>query len=187
MSSGSNTRARALHRDVSPSASTPSSTSFSMSMSDGKPQAFKMNGQRSRVLPEVSARMRAIRGKNTAPELVARRILHAQGFRFRLHRRDLPGTPDIVLPRFTLAILVHGCFWHRHAGCCLARLPKANPGYWLPKFKKIAARDRSTSKQLRSLGWQVLTIWECETKQPEILSARLARSLRGAGGRRLRA
>ncbi|MGH3628088.1 MAG: very short patch repair endonuclease [Sciscionella sp.] len=87
--------------------------------------------------------MRAIRGKNTAPELVTRRILHGQGFRFRLHRRDLPGTPDIVMCRFRLAILVHGCFWHQHAGCRLARPPKANPAYWRPKFKRIATRDRS--------------------------------------------
>jgi len=129
------------------------------------------------VDPEISRRMRRIQAKNTSPEVTTRRILHSSGFRFRLHRRDLPGTPDIVLPRLRVAVFVNGCFWHQHSGCRLARPPKANPGYWVPKFQRIAARDRTAADRLESLGWHVLVVWECETRRPDQLSARLSRCL----------
>lgn len=111
--------------------------------------------------------MRAIRSKNTVPELAVRRLLHAAGYRFRLHRRDLPGTPDIVLPRHRSVIFVHGCFWHQHPDptCRNAQLPRSNTGYWLPKLERNAERDRDATESLQSMGWRVLTVWECETKE----------------------
>lgn len=124
-----------------------------------------------------SAHMRLIRGKNTLPELRVRQLLHAMGYRFRLHRRDLPGSPDIVLPRFRLAIFVHGCFWHQHDGCRLARLPKSRLEYWLPKFRRIAIRDEQAVQALASRGWETATIWECETTKEPALRARLSKLL----------
>ncbi|MBN9091539.1 MAG: DNA mismatch endonuclease Vsr [Reyranella sp.] len=119
--------------------------------------------------------MRSITKKNTRPELAVRRALHAMGLRFRLHGSDLPGTPDVILPRHKAAILVHGCFWHQHPGCKYARLPRARPEYWLPKLRRNAARDTESRKALRSKGWRVFVIWECETKDIRILTCRLHR------------
>lgn len=106
--------------------------------------------------------MRSIRKTDTAPEIAVRREIHRLGFRFRLHVRELPGTPDIVLPRLRKAVLVHGCFWHQHLGCRLARLPRTRPGYWLPKLARNRERDVMANVALTNLGWNALTVWECE-------------------------
>src|SRR5208283_218253 len=101
-----------------------------------------------------SALMRAVRGKDTKPEVRVRRVLHHMGLRFRLHRGDLPGRPDIVLPRWKLVIFVHGCFWHRHAGCKKTTTPAANHAFWQNKFEQNRKRDRRKCRQLRQCGWQ---------------------------------
>ncbi|MCC9007523.1 very short patch repair endonuclease [Pseudomonas putida] len=119
--------------------------------------------------------MRAVKRAHTGPEIVVRRALHALGLRFRLHRRDLPGSPDIVLPRFRTVVFVHGCFWHRHLGCRYASVPKSRQEYWLPKFKANVERDAKKEAQLCELGWRVLVIWECETRKPTELEERLRR------------
>ena len=110
-----------------------------------------------------SALMARVRQKNTTPEMVVRRLLHRMGYRFRLHLKDLPGCPDIVLPRHKKVILVHGCFWHQH-DCKKASLPRSNVEFWTDKLGKNVQRDRRTVEQLALLGWGSLTIWECETK-----------------------
>jgi DNA mismatch endonuclease (patch repair protein) len=117
--------------------------------------------------------MRAVKRAHTAPEIVVRQALHALGLRFRLHRRDLPGSPDIVLPKFRTVVFVHGCFWHRHPNCRYATTPKSRQEYWLPKFEANLERDARKEAQLRDLGWRVLVVWECETKSLEALVARL--------------
>jgi len=117
--------------------------------------------------------MRAVKRAHTAPEIIVRQTLHALGLRFRLQRRDLPGSPDIVLPRFRTAIFVHGCFWHRHPGCRYATTPKTRQEYWLPKFIANVERDARKESQLRERGWRVLVVWECETRQLESLKERL--------------
>lgn len=106
--------------------------------------------------------MRANKGRNTSPEIAVRSMLHAMGYRFRLHRRDLPGSPDIVLPGRRVAIQVHGCFWHQHEGCRRATLPKTRRDYWLPKLMANKARDRDAEHRLADLGWTVQVVWECE-------------------------
>ncbi|MEQ8450053.1 MAG: DNA mismatch endonuclease Vsr [Nitratireductor sp.] len=126
--------------------------------------------------PAVSAaRSRIMRGnrqKDTKPELVVRRCLHAMGYRFRLHRRDLPGNPDIVLPRHHTVIQVHGCFWHQHAGCKLANVPRTRRDYWIPKLAHNVERDAASAKALEALGWRVITIWECDVNDPAALRDR---------------
>jgi len=117
--------------------------------------------------------MRAIRKKHTKPEIRVRRRLHALGFRFRLHRRDLPGTPDIVLPRHRAVIQVHGCFWHQHPGCRHATQPRTRQGYWLPKLERNVARDRAAAAALEALGWRLLVLWECELGDDAQLDAKL--------------
>jgi DNA mismatch endonuclease, patch repair protein len=119
--------------------------------------------------------MASVGTKDTAPELAVRRLLHSMGYRFRLHRRDLPGTPDIVLPRYEKAIFVHGCFWHGHAGCRFGRLPKSRLGYWAPKIAANRARDIRKATALRRVGWSVSTVWACETKDLSKLAGRLQR------------
>lgn len=106
--------------------------------------------------------MSAIRGRDTSPELVVRRYLHAQGLRYRLHVRTLPGRPDIVIRRLRTVIFIHGCFWHQHAGCRYATMPKSNRAFWRAKLLGNVARDRRNSARLRRMGWRVLTIWECD-------------------------
>ena len=106
--------------------------------------------------------MSRIRSKNTSPEVALRRELHAMGFRFRLHRKDLPGKPDIVLPRYRTAVFVHGCFWHRHDGCKVATTPKSNTGFWQEKFDRNVARDARSEDLLKDQGWKVIVVWECE-------------------------
>lgn len=120
-----------------------------------------------------SDHMRRIRGKDTGPELRVRRLLHQLGYRFRLHRRDLPGSPDIVLPRLKLAIFVHGCFWHQHPGCRLARQPKSRLEYWLPKLERNAQRDKKSLAAVRAAGWRGHVVWECETQALEPLRRNL--------------
>ena len=118
--------------------------------------------------------MRQVRSRDTNPEKLVRSLLHAMGYRFRLHRRDLPGCPDIVLPRYDAIIFVHGCFWHRHRGCPRSTMPASNKAYWLPKFERTVARDARNTRQLRRLGWRVMTVWECQTADRVRLAKRLA-------------
>lgn len=108
--------------------------------------------------------MSRIGTRNTAPEIMVRKGLHRLGFRFRLHREDLPGKPDIVLPKYDAVILVHGCFWHGHEGCRYFRVPKTNSTFWIEKIGRNVARDARVVAALRALGWRVLTIWECATR-----------------------
>ncbi|MDG5974849.1 DNA mismatch endonuclease vsr [Hydrogenophaga taeniospiralis CCUG 15921] len=105
--------------------------------------------------------MSGIRSRNTVPEIRVRRLLHRQGYRFRLHRGDLPGTPDIVLPSRRIAIFVHGCFWHLHQGCRLARVPGTREDFWRAKLTRNRERDEAAIAKLRALGWRVLVVWEC--------------------------
>ena len=124
--------------------------------------------------------MSRIRSTNTKPEILLRSLLHRMGFRFRLHRRDLPGRPDIVLPKYRTVILVHGCFWHQHPGCVEATYPKSNTTYWKAKLDGNVARDRINQRALQKGGWQVLRFWECQIeKDPGGIALRLARKLRG--------
>ena len=106
--------------------------------------------------------MSRIKSGNTRPEIVVRSLLHNMGYRFRLHRKDLPGKPDIVLPRFKSVIFVHGCFWHRHKGCKNAASPKTKKTFWREKFKANVIRDKKVQEELNSMGWKILIIWECE-------------------------
>lgn len=120
------------------------------------------------VSPEVRSRMMSgIQGKNTKPEVIVRKLLHASGYRFRLHRRDLPGAPDIVLPGRQVAIFVHGCFWHLHSGCRFAKLPATRPEFWKAKLGANVKRDVRAIENLRVLGWRALCVWECATRDKE--------------------
>lgn len=118
---------------------------------------------------ERSQRMKLIRGKNTAPEMLVRRLVHSMGFRYSLHRRDLAGSPDMVFPRLNKIIFVHGCFWHRHAGtrCRLARLPKSKLDFWKSKLESNRLRDQKNLRALRSTGWKILVVWECQLSDKE--------------------
>lgn len=107
--------------------------------------------------------MRSVKRKDTLPEMRVRRCLHRLGVRYRLHRKDLPGSPDIVSPRRRLCIFVHGCFWHRHQHCPRATFPKSNTAYWEKKFADNIERDRRDAERLRDMGWRVETVWECQT------------------------
>lgn len=127
-----------------------------------------------RLTPDQrSANMARVRGKDTAPELLVRRVAHRLGLRFRLHRSDLPGKPDLVLPRHRLVVLVHGCFWHRHPDCRRATTPSTRTEFWTRKFDATIARDARQRDELEASGWRVLTLWECELKDPAQLEARL--------------
>lgn len=121
-----------------------------------------------------SEMMSGIRGRDTKPEIAVRRLAHRLGYRFRLHRRDLPGTPDLVFPGRKKVIFVHGCFWHRHPGCRFAYQPKSNVGKWQAKFEANVARDARVREELARIGWDVLTIWECETADLDMLTNKLA-------------
>lgn len=121
--------------------------------------------------PTRSRMMSGIRGKDTKPERLVRQALFKAGFRFRLHRRDLPGVPDIVLPGRRVVVFVHGCFWHVHVGCPNARLPATRPDFWRAKLSGNVDRDRAARELLVSTGWRVLTVWECATRDSRILGA----------------
>ena len=122
---------------------------------------------RSKIMSKVPQR-------NTTPEKLVCSYLHRQGFRFRLHRRDLPGSPDIALPKYRTAIFVHGCFWHQHRGCHKSRKPTSNTEYWDEKLSANVVRDRKKITALKKLGWRVIVIWECQTKKPEFLYRKFA-------------
>lgn len=115
--------------------------------------------------------MSGIRGKNTKPEVMVRKMLHAMGYRFRLHRRDLPGAPDIVLPGRKVAIFVHGCFWHMHSGCRFAKLPTTRPEFWKAKLQGNTDRDQAAVVELNAMGWRVLWVWECATRAKDASDA----------------
>lgn len=123
-----------------------------------------------------SANMRAIRSSDTKPELLVRKLVHRCGYRFRLHRKDLPGKPDLVFPGRNAVIFVHGCFWHMH-GCPSVGVPKSNADYWLPKLMRNCARDAEHVEALAKLGWRVLTVWDCETRDLSALEERLRKFL----------
>lgn len=130
------------------------------------------------VDPKRSANMARIGPRDTAPELTVRRLLHRLGYRFRLCVGDLPGRPDVVLPRHRTIFLIHGCFWHRHPGCRFAYSPKSRVSFWEDKFRRNVARDRKVVQELKKREWKVHIIWECETHDKALLERLLVRSLR---------
>ena len=117
--------------------------------------------------------MSRIKGKDTKPEIRVRKMMHRMGYRFRIHRKDLPGRPDIVLPKYKTVIFVHGCYWHRHKRCKLAYTPKSRVEFWTEKFDSNVKRDREHKAELVKLGWNVGVIWECETQDQAVLSGRI--------------
>lgn len=124
-----------------------------------------------------SANMRAVRSRNTRPEVRVRQIIHRLGYRFRLHQVDLPGKPDIALQRLQKAIYVHGCFWHQHKGCRRATIPQSNRAFWLRKLRRNVVRDSEQLVLIRKRGWRVMVVWECELKKERRLQAKLERFL----------
>lgn len=125
--------------------------------------------------------MGRIRGRDTAPEMTVRRLLYAMGYRYRLHARELPGRPDIVLRSRQVAVFVHGCFWHRH-DCGLAYVPKTRPDFWQRKFEGNVARDERTRRALEAAGWRVVVVWECQLNDVTALRRRLAKEVGPVGG-----
>lgn len=119
--------------------------------------------------------MRANKAKDTAPEMAVRRMLHKKGFRYRLHKNDLPGKPDIAFPKLRRVVFVHGCFWHQHPdpACKIARMPKSRLDFWGPKLEANSRRDSENEAALRERGWDVITIWECQLRDPSAVEARL--------------
>lgn len=117
--------------------------------------------------------MAAVHSKNTKPEMVVRKLVFGMGYRYRLHSAKLPGKPDMVFPGKCKVIFVHGCFWHRHKGCRYATSPKTRVDFWEGKFAANVARDKRTERELKKLGWSVLTVWQCQLKEPERLAKRL--------------
>lgn len=125
--------------------------------------------------------MRAVKGRDTATEMTVRRLAHSLGFRYRLHRRDLPGTPDLVFPARRAVVFVHGCFWHQHHCPRGSRLPKTRREYWESKLRRNQNRDRRNQKLLREMGWRVLVVWECQIKDDQRLATTLQRFLAPGG------
>lgn len=132
--------------------------------------------QRRRIMKSVGTR-------DTGPELVVRRLLYRLGFRFRLHKKGLPGSPDIVLPKWRTIILVHGCFWHGH-GCAKGRLPKSRLDYWGPKIEANKQRDQDVERRLRDLGWNVVTVWQCQTADERTIAEHLRSEIVGTAQER---
>jgi DNA mismatch endonuclease, patch repair protein len=126
---------------------------------------------------ERSKRMALVRGKNTRPELAVRKLVFSLGYRYRLHARDLPGNPDMVFRNRRKVVFIHGCFWHRHAACALARLPKSRLDFWLPKLEGNKERDKRNKRTLVRDGWKVLTIWECQLSNMGRLEQKIRRFL----------
>lgn len=120
------------------------------------------------TLEQRSEAMSRIRGRNTKPEMLVRRSAHALGYRFRLHRKDLPGSPDLVFPSRKIALFVHGCFWHRHEDCRIAYMPKSNETFWQDKFARNVERDRKAMCALEALGWTPMVVWECQTRKGDL-------------------
>ena len=120
-----------------------------------------------KVTEQRSKNMAAIRSKNTKPEIKVRKVLHSMGYRFRLHSKDLPGSPDIVLPKYKTVIFVHGCFWHRHENCKYASTPKTRQEFWEAKFRENINRDKLNQENLSSKGWKIIIVWECEIKDKD--------------------
>lgn len=127
---------------------------------------------------ERSAIMRAVKGKDTTPEMVVRRLTHRLGFRYRLHDDALPGKPDLVFPARKKVIFVHGCFWHRHNCKAVRKQPSKNLDYWLPKLRRNVERDTRNLEALKGSGWEALVVWECELDEPEKLVATIEAFLR---------
>ncbi len=137
----------------------------------------------------VSAKRRSeimsrVRGTNTRPELTVRRLVHAMGFRYRLHRRDIPGVPDLAFIGARKVIFVHGCFWHRHPGCPNTRTPKSNVGFWRAKLTANRRRDLANARKLAASGWRMLVVWECETGNLNLVRRKVASFLGRGGGER---
>lgn len=126
-----------------------------------------------------SERMSRVRGKDTKVELRARHLVYSLGYRYRLHRHDLPGCPDMAFMGRKKAIFVHGCFWHRHDHCSLARLPKSRLEFWVPKLESNKQRDQAVQAQLRAMGWEVMVIWECQLKDTKALSEHIEEFMEG--------
>jgi len=125
--------------------------------------------------------MSRIKGRNTGPEMRLRSLLHRAGFRFRLHAKELPGRPDIILPKYSAVIFVHGCFWHRHAGCRNASMPSTRTEFWQAKFESNIGRDERSRTALQAAGWTVFTVWECELRSDALgLMQRLSRDIQEA-------
>ena len=132
------------------------------------------------LTPEQRRRcMAAIRGRNTKPEMIVRSLAHRMGYRFRLHRKDLPGRPDLVFSGRRKVIFVHGCFWHRHPRCRYATTPVTRPEFWKNKLDGNRERDLRVQRELRKIGWEVLVVWECQTRDLERLEQRLRAYLDG--------
>ena len=128
--------------------------------------------------------MSRVRSKDTSTELRVRRVAHRLGLRFRLHRKELPGSPDLTFPRHGVVVMVHGCFWHRHPGCRKATSPKSRTEFWEAKFQRTMERDRETVDALEELGWKVVIVWECETAHENNLAARLEKEFKLASALR---
>ena len=130
-----------------------------------------------KVSEQRSRNMSAIKSNNTKPEIAVRKLLHSLGYRFRLHRKDLPGSPDIVLPKYKTVIFVHGCFWHRHENCKYASTPKTRKEFWESKFKANVKRDLEIQEKIKNIGWQSVVIWECQVKNKSFLTKKFVRKL----------
>ena len=126
-----------------------------------------------KVSEQRSRNMSAIKSQNTKPEIKVRKVLHSMGYRFRLHSKDLPGSPDIVLPKYKTVIFVHGCFWHRHQNCKYASTPKTRQEFWENKFNSNKKRDQKIQKEIIDLGWKFIIIWECEARNIQPLEEKL--------------
>ena len=125
------------------------------------------------TVAERSRLMAKIKGKNTRPEIAVRSLLHRVGYRFRIHVSSLPGRPDIVLPKYRTVVFVHGCFWHRHKGCKASTNPKSHKRFWSDKFARNIANDKKHRRQLRHMGWKVVTVWQCQLKRPDLVLRRI--------------
>lgn len=121
--------------------------------------------------------MAQVKGRNTKPEILVRSIIHGLGFRYRKIKYDLPGNPDIVLPKYKTVVFVHGCFWHQHSKCRGRRIPKSNVDYWVRKLQRNVLRDADAKKKLKAMGWKVIVVWECETRDPHKMEKVLGKSL----------